>query len=449
METNFTDEDPSLSVGELLLATVLCTGVALFGVWGALLGEHHSELNYLPRLGDGFLLSLAMLSLVFFILAFVLSLPIIAIANIIRCARLPSHYHRLGIGVIITMAVTVSVRKWAISVDELLLVPFGIMAICAVAIGAFGADLLTTPKKTQSNSGIKIALYGVLVTLSFILNAIYVGTVYEPARLPLFGDSDFMAARLVSEEYDDFHKWPMEKKIASASAIVYTSAKASPDGIVREYVVDVLKNTPISSFDNKPGEQFLYPMGSSKSQDAPGCGSLLFFVGDFYRPWFSTPVENQRLSRHEQYSLEHIQTIAGLNLKKDDFSKKERSNPKNESELADAVGKVWGIEIATASPRRQAEIAFTSGAPEFLAFYYCPNDDACEGLTLGLTSNTKCYASKFGTKVETYAYDYNSGDVKYSLKNVSPDAWYSGLHFSSSYNRHLAMLLEDNGVKCD
>ena len=113
---------------------------------------------------------------------------------------------------------------------------------------------------------------------------------------PQIGSSDVATPPRPSgfkDEYEGFHEWPIEQKIANASAILLTE-NAVTDGKVVGTVKEVLMHEPGTELYYKVGDQ--YQEQVARPDTSYGDGEIVFFIGSPAQMRFSTTYRNGRCS---------------------------------------------------------------------------------------------------------------------------------------------------------
>ena len=100
---------------------------------------------------------------------------------------------------------------------------------------------------------------------------------------------------LRSEDYNNFHDWPVEKQIASASVIAITKWQTS-DSTAKCIISEIVKQAPNTTFYYKVGDELRQQSRRLENNTSYGDGELVFFTGSPASFRYSTTLRDGRIS---------------------------------------------------------------------------------------------------------------------------------------------------------
>jgi hypothetical protein len=89
-----------------------------------------------------------------------------------------------------------------------------------------------------------------------------------------FASSEIMAP----EEFNNFHDWPVEKQIQTASVIAIAKYQKS-DSTLKCIISEILKQKPGTAFYDKVGDEFPHGNQHIRENTTYGDGQIIFFTG--------------------------------------------------------------------------------------------------------------------------------------------------------------------------
>jgi hypothetical protein len=116
------------------------------------------------------------------------------------------------------------------------------------------------------------------------------------------------------DEYEGFHDWPIEKQVASASAIVLT--KHSDDGErLTSTVSEILKLAPGTTLYYKVGDEYKNGSRYLEKNVSYGDGEIIFFTGSPAQMRFSTSHADGRCRGLGDMPIETLKEIIATQSK--------------------------------------------------------------------------------------------------------------------------------------
>lgn len=94
--------------------------------------------------------------------------------------------------------------------------------------------------------------------------------------------------------YNDFHEWPIEKRVREASVIVMTKHRIE-EGKVKSVVSEMLKLSPGTTFHYKVGDEYGTHPRYVRENTSYGDGEVIFFTGSPAQMRMSTTYDKGRL----------------------------------------------------------------------------------------------------------------------------------------------------------
>lgn len=120
------------------------------------------------------------------------------------------------------------------------------------------------------------------VALALLVNALaIVCGYYAPAffahRFAMSLPSDLSDSISIGE-FNDFHDWPIEKQIRTASVIAVSTYERD-NGKLKSVVSSILKRAPNTDFHYKVGDEFFPGSRYARENTVYGDGEVMFFTG--------------------------------------------------------------------------------------------------------------------------------------------------------------------------
>ena len=168
----------------------------------------------------------------------------------------------------------------------------------------------------------------VLTTLVALLTVLLIAVAWIVVRsfwaVPVVSTAGFPAQTTMTEpaetrqpyQYNDFHDWPTERKVAEASAIILTASQGEA-GAARDVIIEVVKHAPGVEFHYKAGD--VYDPGWSRRDRAEGgapvmrhTGQIVFLVDSPARMAYAVSYETDtgRCSSMGGISIDQLRELA-------------------------------------------------------------------------------------------------------------------------------------------
>jgi hypothetical protein len=131
----------------------------------------------------------------------------------------------------------------------------------------------------------------------------------EVGRMLRSTPPSFSTTRFESfEKYNDFDKWPVEKKFEEASVVIL--AKFERDGNRYKCVVsEILKKAPNTSFFYKVGDEYQDGSFYPKDGERRGDGQIVFFVGNPAQMKYACSFYGDRISAFGDMPFEELRKL--------------------------------------------------------------------------------------------------------------------------------------------
>jgi len=130
---------------------------------------------------------------------------------------------------------------------------------------------------TPAIRNLTIAVWALVIVVSLSLLA----TLYRafvPRTFPLVSPGISSVDYAPSDEFANFHEWPVEKQVQSASVIAFTAYKRE-DGKLKSIITSIPKQKPGIVFAYKVGDEYTSASRYPREGTTYGEGEVMFFTG--------------------------------------------------------------------------------------------------------------------------------------------------------------------------
>ena len=137
----------------------------------------------------------------------------------------------------------------------------------------------STARRIKRLSGIVwVLLLLVVVNLVVSLLALFSPALLTKRIIAMLPQQFASSETTAPEAYNNFHDWPLEKQIQTASVIAIGKWQKS-DSTLKCIISEVLKHAPNTAFYYKVGAEFRPGNQRVKDNTSYGDGQIMFFVG--------------------------------------------------------------------------------------------------------------------------------------------------------------------------
>lgn len=114
--------------------------------------------------------------------------------------------------------------------------------------------------------------------------------------------------------YNNFHEWPVEKKVQAASVIAVAKWEKS-DSTMKCVISEILKQAPNTTFYYKVGDEFRPGNRQIRDNTSYGDGQVLFFTGSPASFRYSTSYTDDRIAGSGDMPITELRELIGKSNK--------------------------------------------------------------------------------------------------------------------------------------